>query len=243
MSRLLIALPLSLALFSACRKQKQVSPSAQAKSDTAYEEVSFAPIALPQSLASRLQPSYTRCQGKLKAHYQDKDQSLPFTLHFKTQRGVITTFTVTALLGVPVATGWIRKDSLFVDNRIGGSSIKEPLTRLTDMTGLPPDLAVVESVLTGRYVLPAGFKAVAATDSSFQAIPFPDGMRKLTALFSIGKTWPKDMSLNDPSGQYAIHNYEEGRNTEPGRTHLVQTDKIGNVLTTIRLEALSRKFE
>lgn len=233
---------LMLLPFAACKKREKVPAGTAIQPDTTPSTV-LRPVSLPSGLASRLQPGYRKCQGKLRAVYQDEKQTLPFTLSFKTERGVRTSFTVTAMLGIPVATGWIRPDSVYVDNRLGGQKIKEPLTRLTDITGLPPDLAVVEGILSGQYSLPRGFAPIAASDSSLTAYPLPDDTYKLTAVFSKLVTWPSEMLLSDGMNQYAIRNYAEGFTPGPGRTFLVQTDSAGKVLSSVKLETSSRKFE
>lgn len=234
---------LALLSFAACKKRDKVPAGTALSTDTTTPPARLRPITLPDGLTSRLQPNYRKCQGKLRAVYQDEKQTLPFTLNFKTERGVRTSFTVTAMLGIPVATGWIRPDSVYVDNRLGGQKIKEPLTRLTEITGLPPDLAVVEGILSGQYSLPKGFVPVSANDSSLVAYPLPDDTYRLTALFAKLMSWPSEMLLSDGLNQYAIRNYAEGTGPGPGRTFLVQTDSAGKVLSSVKLETSSRKFE
>jgi hypothetical protein len=151
-------------------------------------------------------------------------------------------FTVTAYLGIPVATGWVRADSVWVDSKLNGQKIKEPLSRLTEITGLPPDLGVVEGLLTGQYSIPKGFAPVAVTDTSLTAYPLPNNDWQLNMRFDPISVWPKHIDLKDSDGAYSIRNWDSGPFLGPKNTSLVQTDSTGKVLTTLKLEVLSRKF-
>jgi hypothetical protein len=245
-SAMLALIWLPVICFTACMKKKSEPAKAQDTLTTTFEArpvERLQPVPLTLTLAAKLKPSYTRCNGKLKVLYQDKDNSLPFTLHFKTERGVATTFTVTAALGVPVANGWIRNDSVYVDSKLGGQRIKEPLMRLTELTGLPPDLGVVESLLTGKYVLPSGFMPVTVTDTNLVAYPLPSSDWRLTSHFNMPESYPMEMELSDQQGTYTIRNSTGEGSSGPSKTTIVQADRSNTVQATIKIDVLQRKFE
>lgn len=240
-----LALPLCLALLSTqCKRRQAVAVAVGGPvADSASRPVQGPmAIALPPALAAKLNPDYTFCKGRLKALYQGENQSLPFTISFRTERGVQTTFAVTAALGIPVATGWIRTDSVYVDNRMGGGTVKEPLARLRDMTGLPADLGVLEAILSGRYALPAGFAPTAASDTNLAALPLPQTDWQLTMAVPKAQAWPSGLALQGREGRFSVSNQDVGPGPGPGRTTIVQQDSAGRVLTSLRLDAVSREF-
>jgi len=234
-----------VAVFSSCKK-KQVTlepfPIVTGVDSSNNEVAVLKPIALPLALDSILHPTYTMCEGKIKAVYQDENRRLPFTINFKTVRGVKSIFTVTASIGIPVATGWVRNDSVWIDSRFSNQKIKEPLTKLTDITGLPPDLSVVEGVLTGQFAIPKSFFPVEATDSTLLAYPLPDTEWRLLMTFTSKDTWPHKIELRDGAGTYTIVNTNYGPFPGPKNSMLVQSDSSGKVLTSLKLETLSRRF-
>ena len=176
---------LGIGLFSACKRKAQLLAQAttpEQKTDSLCrpsKETVLQAVLLPDSLVQKLTPRYQYCEGKFKCVFQNKDQRLPFTLHFKTTRGQQTTFTLTAAFGLPVAAGWVRADSLYFHNKLDGSRIKEPLDLVYQYTGLPPDLGLLEGVLSGQYSMPRGFVATQVQDTMLVAYPLPNQTYRL----------------------------------------------------------------
>jgi len=145
--------------------------------------------------------------------------------------------------GVPVATGWIRADSVYFANKLDGTKIKQPLSSLQELTGLPPDLAMVESVLSGSYTLPAHYVPTLVQDTLLQAHPLPAAQPSLTLSYTYKCQYPSYIEFKDEVGKYYIRNTSAPSIAGPASTILVQEDSAGIVQTRLKMEVLSRKFE
>jgi hypothetical protein len=252
-SRLLIGL-LVLAMLPACRHKNATitaAPPIPIDSTKRWDIAAtkqaparfYAPIALPDSVAKRLEPSYQYAEGKYRCHFEGAGQKQSFQLQAKIWRGKRTEFTVIAAFGIPIATGWATADSVLVHNKLDGSKHKAPLSRISELTGLPPDLLWLEAVLSGRYAIPQGFVPVALSDSTMEARPLPDTALALRYTFAANNTWPKLATLGWPSGTFSVENSAKAGGNAIHASKVLQLDSLGQVQTMLRMEVVSLKLQ
>lgn len=161
----ILILAIAMLLLSACRTSKDSSSSLKLEKQS------------PQVLAGKLLQNnydYESFSAKLKIRYKTEEKSQSFTANIRMIKDSIIWTNFTSLMGIEVGRALIRKDSIFLLDRMGKVYYERPYEFIENYLPYKLSLAQVQDILLGKFTFDIGENAKSKLRSKQYLLTFQD---------------------------------------------------------------------
>lgn len=163
--RTFLALLALALLFSSCRSSKELS-----------ESKGRFPVDSLLAELDKSRPQYDWFSGKARVNYEDKSVSKSFTATIRMRRDSIIWISITTMLGVEAARLLIRKDSVFMIDRLNKQYKEAPLSYLEEYVSFPFSISLLQNILTGDEMITFSDRAKVKQEKNSYTISSEDSL-------------------------------------------------------------------